>query len=117
MEFAPDKGICISLMVNLHPPASAMTLPKSPACLVASVGAPCVILFGLKCGPVDMHPLVVSPNSWTCKPCLPGAKPVMSPTTVVAPDGSSCVKVNVPATPAVPVRTTTAFCLFVSDNI
>jgi hypothetical protein len=44
---------------------------------------------------------------------LPGAKPVMSPTTVVAPDGSSCVKVNVPATPAVPVRTTTAFCLFV----
>jgi hypothetical protein len=36
-------------------------LPRSPACLTLSVGAPCVHPAGLKCPPHDVQPLVVSP--------------------------------------------------------
>ncbi len=35
--------------------------------------------------PVDMQPLVVSPNSWMWKPCRPAARPVILPLTVVGP--------------------------------
>ena len=108
---------------------------------------------GLKWGPVDMHPLVVSlrggrsagersqsvafdphpsstarvhshslerrerreekiassyPNSWMWKPWRPSARPEMLPTTVVGPS-PDWVKVTVPSTPAVPVRTQMAF--------
>ena len=51
------------------------TLPMSPAWRTASVGAPCFILAGLKWGPVDMQPLVVSPNSWMWNPWLPASRP------------------------------------------
>ena len=65
------------------------------------------MLFGLKCGPVDMQPLVVSPNSCTCKPCFPGARPVMEPTIFVGPS-PFCDNLSTPETPAVPVSTHTA---------
>ncbi|KAJ1670788.1 FKBP12-associated protein, partial [Coemansia sp. RSA 25] len=29
------------------------------------------------CGPADVHPLVLSPNSWMWNPCLPGVSPVI----------------------------------------
>mmetsp|Transcript_22666 Transcript_22666/g.56154 ORF Transcript_22666/g.56154 Transcript_22666/m.56154 type:complete len:207 (+) Transcript_22666:196-816(+) len=107
MELGPERGICASEMVKVHASAVASTLPMSPAWRTAASGAPCFILAGLKWGPVDMQPLVVSPNSWMWKPCMPAARPLMSPTIVVAPS-SDCVKVTVPATPAEPVSTHTA---------
>ena len=62
----------------------------------------------MKCGPVDMQPFVVSPNSWMWNPWRPSARPEMSPTIFVGPS-PDCVNVTVPSTPAVPVRTQTAF--------
>mmetsp|Transcript_40158 Transcript_40158/g.99400 ORF Transcript_40158/g.99400 Transcript_40158/m.99400 type:complete len:228 (-) Transcript_40158:35-718(-) len=108
MELAPLRGICTSVMVKSHASAVAVTLPRSPAWRSALVGAPCTILLGLKWGPVDMQPLVVSPNSWMWNPWRPAARPLMEPTAVVGPS-PDCVKVTVPDTPAEPVRTTTAF--------
>jgi hypothetical protein len=35
--------------------------------------------------PVDMQPLVVSPNAWMWNPCLPGLNPLTSPSTLVGP--------------------------------
>ena len=100
---AQGSSACESVMVNSQPSAEAVTLPRSPAWRTASVGAPWVLPAGLKCGPapqgvepifyacqsslalacvgsagkrapVDMHPLVVSPNSWMWKPCCAAAK-------------------------------------------
>jgi hypothetical protein len=55
-----------------------------------------------------MQPLVVSPNSWMWKPCLPAARPEKDADTLVGPS-PDCVKVTVPSTPAEPVRTQMAF--------
>lgn len=43
------------------PWASVWMFPRSPTCRVLLVGAPCVLLKGLKWGPADAHPFVVSP--------------------------------------------------------
>ena len=127
MELVPSRGICkqytrqsncpygnekkltwTSSSSNTQPSAVATTLPRSPAWRFSSVGAPWSLPAGLKWGPVDMHPLVVSPNSWMWKPCLPAASPLRSPETLVGPS-PDWVKVTTPSTPAVPVRTQTAF--------
>lgn len=48
----PASDKCLSSMSTLATPfSSAMMLPKSPACLTASVGAPWSLPAGLKCGP------------------------------------------------------------------
>jgi hypothetical protein len=76
-------------------------LPKSPTCLSASSGPAWSFPNGLKWGPADIHPFVLSPNSWTWNPvktssyiflsfknrnvpnlpCNPGFKPEISPVT------------------------------------
>lgn len=86
MLFGPLNEIWLSVMLILAEPlAPASIFPKSPACRISASGAPCSFLFGLKCGPADVQPFVLSPNSWTWNPCLPGAKPVISPVTVTGP--------------------------------
>ena len=78
----------------------ATMLPKSPTCLLTSVGAPwffcnykvfikdvwLINLFmtlstsnGLKCPPASLQPLPNSPFWWTWNPCLPAFKPVNFP--------------------------------------
>lgn len=52
------------------PPEDSM-LPRSPTWRMAASGPPCSILLGLKWAPADVHPFVLSPNSWMWKPCLP----------------------------------------------
>lgn len=86
LEF-PVKEICLSVISTLAvPEASATMFPKSPACLTSWVGPPCSLPWGLKCGPADMHPFVLSPNSWTWKPWRPASKPVTSPVTLTGSD-------------------------------
>lgn len=67
------------------PCALGSMLPKSPAWRTAASGAPCSLPCGLKWGPADMHPFVLSPNSCTWNPCLPGVRPDTSPLTFTAP--------------------------------
>lgn len=87
MLLAPANEIKLSVISILATPdASAWTLPKSPTWRSAEFGAPCSLPVGLKCGPADVHPLVLSPNSWMWKPCWPGAKPVTSPVTFTGPE-------------------------------
>lgn len=108
MELGPERGICTSSISHSHASAVARMFPRSPAWRSSSVGDPCFLPFGLKCGPVLMHPLVVSPNSWMWNPCFPAARPVKDATTLVGPS-PDCVNVTVPATPALPVKTQMAF--------
>lgn len=83
----PLSEICLSVMsIFATPASSAMTFPKSPACRTPWVGPPCSFPNGLKWGPADMHPLVLSPNSWTWNPWRPALSPVTSPVTFTASD-------------------------------
>ncbi len=43
------------------PLSSVLKLPRSPTWRVESEGAPCVLPKGLKCGPAEVQPLVLSP--------------------------------------------------------
>lgn len=86
MLFAPLNEINESVMLILATPlASASTLPKSPTWRFWAVGAPCSLPDGLKCGPAEVQPFVLSPNWWTWKPCCPGANPLISPLTLTGP--------------------------------
>lgn len=83
IEFGPVREICESLISTLATPSAlAITLPRSPACLLSSVGPPCVLPAGLKCGPAETQPLVLSPYSWMWKPCFPGVNWLTSPETL-----------------------------------
>lgn len=86
MLLAPLSEINLSVMFTLATPdASASMFPRSPTWRTAASGAPCSFFVGLKCGPDEVHPFVLSPNSWTWKPCFPGARPVTSPVTATGP--------------------------------
>lgn len=66
MVFNPVNDILESLIsIRAVPDSSATIFPRSPTCLSSSSGAPWVLEWGLKCAPADVHPLVLSPNSWT----------------------------------------------------
>lgn len=52
-----------SYVTLVGPSPLASMLPKSPTCLFSSLGAPCSLPQGLKWGPADVQPLVLSPNS------------------------------------------------------
>nr|ACR34401.1 unknown [Zea mays] len=108
IEWGPARGIWLSVILTLTTPSSpAVTFPRSPAWRSSSSGAPCSLPTGLKCGPVDMQPLVVSPSACTWNPWSPGLRPEILPVTVVGPS-PSCEKKMVPLT-SVPARTATAF--------
>ena len=84
MLLAPVREMNVSdMLIATFPSASAITFPKSPACRApfGSSGAPCVHPSGLKWGPADVQPSVLSPNWWTWKPCCPGARPSICPVT------------------------------------
>ena len=58
IEFDPLKGIWLSTMSTVATPlSSAVTFPRSPACLSSSLGPPCCFLEGLKCAPALTQPV------------------------------------------------------------
>ena len=60
----PFSVITLSVNEKLATPDELdWIFPRSPTCLFVSLGAPCVLLNGLKCAPADRHPEVASP-SW-----------------------------------------------------
>lgn len=63
---------------------------------------------GLKCDPVDMHPLVTSPFSWTWKPWGPSVRPDTTPVIVTGPPRLAWINVTLPLTWPGPLRTTMA---------
>ena len=87
MLFSPSSDMNLSqILIAALPFSSAITFPKSPACRapLGSSGAPCVQPSGLKWGPADVQPSVLSPNWWMWKPCCPGARPSICPVTFTA---------------------------------
>lgn len=83
----PTSEMFLSEISTLATPeSSATTFPKSPACLTSCVGPPCSLPKGLKWGPADMHPFVLSPNSWMWNPCKPAFNPETSPVTLTGSD-------------------------------
>jgi len=57
MLSGPVRDITESVILTLAiDEPSASILPKSPTCLISSVGAPWVFPKGLKCGPELMQP-------------------------------------------------------------
>lgn len=83
---APFNEINLSDKLILAIPSEpASIFPKSPTWRTAASGAPCSTFVGLKWGPADVQPFVLSPNSWIWKPCNPGASPFISPVTVTGP--------------------------------
>jgi len=90
------------------PDASVVTLPKSPTCLLSSSGAPCSLENGLKWGPAEVQPLVLSPNVWTWKPLEALASlPLISQVIVVGSDSDACSKLTTPLTLESPLNTAT----------
>uniref|UniRef100_A0A0E9XAF8 Uncharacterized protein n=1 Tax=Anguilla anguilla TaxID=7936 RepID=A0A0E9XAF8_ANGAN len=118
IDWGPVSVSILSLMSILATPSSpAVTLPKSPTCLTSSLGPPWVLLCGLKWGPALMQPFVLSPYTWTWKPCSPGVRPVICPVTCTGAESLPCSKNTVPVTSPVPLRTQTAFsAIFCSFN-
>lgn len=55
-------------------------------------------MYGLKCGPAELHPLVRSPFSCTWNPCKPGLSPATVPVTLT-PSGC-CSNVRIPRGPS-----------------
>ena len=87
MLLSPVSDMNLSVMsIAAFPLSSAITFPKSPAWRdpLASSGAPCVHPSGLKWGPADVQPSVLSPNWCIWKPCCPGARPSIWPVTFTA---------------------------------
>lgn len=59
----PFKVMRLSLRAMVAVPYSSLSMfPRSPTCLIESEGAPWVLSYGLKCDPVDKHPLLRSPK-------------------------------------------------------
>lgn len=59
----PFKEIKLSVRERVAVPYSSLSMfPRSPTCLTESEGAPWVLPYGLKCVPVDIHPLLRSPR-------------------------------------------------------
>lgn len=131
MLSGPFSEIRWSSNVNFAAPlASLSMLPRSPTWRSPSVGAPCFLLYGLKCAPALRHPLDRSPATlaivsgqrhycpciglytgthWMWNPRLDdGSKFWRSPVTVTGPSGTACSKVTVPPTFESPLSTTTA---------
>ena len=68
-----DGGMLAGACVALDKELENDLVVRNRAWRSSSVGAPWVLPAGLKCGPVDRHPLVVSPSWWMWNPCSPGA--------------------------------------------
>lgn len=125
MFLGPPNEISRSWNLNrATPDSSACTLPRSPTCLTASVGAPwsCYRLnlttksvrkfctgydlnysvccgltrSGLKWPPVLPHPPVMSPFSCTWKPCGPGGRPTTAISINTGSPHLFCVNVTLP---------------------
>jgi hypothetical protein len=109
MEFSPINLTNKSCLVPLATPEpSVLMLPKSPTCLSSSSGAPWVLENGLKCGPAEVHPLVLSPNWWTWNPLKEfGSLPAISQVMVVGPSSVVCSKFTTPDTLESPLNTAT----------
>jgi len=98
------------------PEASVLMLPKSPTWRFSSDGPPWVLEKGLKCGPAEVQPLVLSPNSWIWKPLSAfESLPEISYEIVVASFSEACSKVTVPETPASPRKTATVWKVLVNN--
>lgn len=81
------------LLTVATPPVGSI-FPKSPTWRTAASGPAWSTPFGLKWGPADMHPFVLSPNSWTWNPCFPSVRADTSPVTLTA-EHSDCNQINV----------------------
>ena len=107
-----------SSIVNLASPcASLWMLPRSPTWRDVSLGAPCILLKGLKCDPAEAHPEDRSPpvlfncsgtasnvllydTHWIWKPlCALGSRPCNSPVIVTFALGALWTRVTVPLAP------------------
>ena len=104
IEWGPWRSAFLStLPMKDVPDEPELMLPKSPTCLsfkqrrwkccklngssmtklTLAVAAPWFLFNGLKWPPAALQLLLVSPNSWTWKPCLPGAKPWIFPEILI----------------------------------
>ena len=109
IEVGPISLTKLSVLEPLATPSALVgMLPKSPTCLFSSSGAPWVFLKGLKWGPAEVQPLVLSPNSWMWKPLWAlASQPVISHETVVGSLSEVCSNCTIPETPASPLKTAT----------
>lgn len=109
MESAPINLTRASCLVPLATPSESVTmLPKSPTCLFSSSGAPWVLPKGLKWGPAEVQPLVLSPKVWMWKPLKAlGSFPVISQEIIVGSASEACSKVTIPETFLSPLTTAT----------
>lgn len=108
---SPNNLIKESCLVPLATPlASVVMLPKSPTCLTSSSGAPWVLENGLKWGPAEVQPFVLSPKAWTWNPLKAfGSQPVISQLIVVGSDSELCSKLTTPVTLESPLITATKY--------
>lgn len=110
IEFSPNRVANLSVLVPLATPLPlVLMLPKSPTCLVSSSGAPCVLPNGLKCGPADVHPFVLSPNWWMWNPLSALASlPSISHEMESGSEADDCSNDTTPLTLESPLKTATA---------
>mmetsp|Transcript_20519 Transcript_20519/g.31048 ORF Transcript_20519/g.31048 Transcript_20519/m.31048 type:complete len:205 (-) Transcript_20519:8-622(-) len=87
------------------PSSSTSTLPRSPTILSSSSGAPWFLPKGLNMPPALVRPCEKSPKTCMWMPCLPGVRPVMTPSMIVGASSCACERTKCPPTPSSPVIT------------